>query len=56
MTKRFRLLMVLPAFVVLGACASPTDPGLPSDDKHDEPGTPGPGQAFNTGPAPVIYA
>ena len=56
MTTRSRLLMVLPVFLILGACLAPTDPGLPSDNEHKEPSEPGDGTTFNTVPAPVFLA
>jgi hypothetical protein len=56
MTTRSKLLMVLPVFLILGACLAPTDPGLPSDNEHKEPSEPGDGQSFNAVQAPVFLA
>jgi hypothetical protein len=56
MSTRFRLVMVLSGFLVLGACVAPTDPGMPTEDEHDEPGDPGRGQSFNASSSPVFFA
>lgn len=45
MNKPFRLLLVLPLLVALGACMAPTDPGLPGEE--DRPDDQKDGQTFN---------
>jgi hypothetical protein len=58
MNARFRLLLVLPAVLLLGACMSPSGPSGPptGDDETDKNGDKD-GTAFRTeAPAPVVFA
>jgi hypothetical protein len=53
MNKPFRLLLVLPLLVALGACMAPTDPGLPGEEER--PTDKKDGQTFNV-QAPALLA
>lgn len=56
MSARLRMSLLLFALLSLGACLSPSDPGLPGEDNGKPSDDDPPGQTYLHAASPAIYA